>query len=464
MLTMPTVLERLADFSATLWGEELPGDVIHAAKRCLVDWYAAAIPGGVVAPATLFAEALAEELDHGKARLVPSGRGATTRAAALINGIAAHTIEFDDIFRDGIYHPGAPVIAAALALAESKGAGGERLVRAIIAGYEISTRLAQAVNPSHYRYWHTTGTIGSFGSAAAAAALLKLGPRETLHALANAGTLAAGLQQAFRADAMSKPLHAGHAAERGLLTALAAARGVTGAPDILEGAAGFGAAMSDAPEWDAACAGLGTRWNILSMTQKNHAACGHAHAAIDACLALRAEHGLTPEKIRAVTVGTYRQAVEITGNAEPRTVFEAKFSLPYCVAAAIALGRVRTEAFADEAMRDRELRALAARVRLAVDPSHDAAFPGRRAATVTIETTAGERLVREALTRKGDPDSPLSDAELNDKYDELVTPIIGAEAAKTLLANLWSIEKAADLSNLARRDAGPKLGALRGVW
>jgi 2-methylcitrate dehydratase PrpD len=194
--------------------------------------------------------------------LFPSGRRATMKAAALINGAASHAIEFDDIFRDAIYHPGTPVISAALAAAQGRGASGEALLRGIVAGYEVSTRIGVAVNPAHYEFWHTTGTVGSFGAAAAAAVILGLDAERTMHALANAGTLAAGLQQAFRSDAMSKPLHSGHAAECGLTMALAAEAGVTGAPDLLEGKAGFGAAMSRNVDWSMATAELGTRFNI----------------------------------------------------------------------------------------------------------------------------------------------------------------------------------------------------------
>src|SRR6266700_3498509 len=195
---MATVLERFAGYAASLNEAPLPADALHHARRCVLDWFAAAIPGGVEPPATLLAQAFAEELDHGGAGLVPSGRRATARAAALINGAASHTIEFDDIFRDAIYHPGVVTVPAALALAQSRGLSGAALLRAVIAGYEVGTR---------------TGTVGCFGAAAAASAILRLDATRTAHALANAGTLAAGLQQAFRADCMSKPMHAGHAAE-----------------------------------------------------------------------------------------------------------------------------------------------------------------------------------------------------------------------------------------------------------
>jgi 2-methylcitrate dehydratase PrpD len=456
---MATVLERFARYSASLNEAPLPADALHHARRSVLDWFAAAIPGGVEAPATLLAQAFAEELDHGRAALVPSGRRATARAAALINGAASHTIEFDDIFRDAIYHPGVVTVPAALALAQTRGASGAALLCAVIAGYEVGTRIGAAVVPAHYTFWHTTGTVGCFGAAAAASAILRLDATRTAHALANAGTMAAGLQQAFRADCMSKPMHAGHAAEVGVTTALGAERGLTGALDLLEGERGFGAAMSRDVDWEAALATLGTRFNIVSMSQKNHAACGHAHAAIDAVLALREKHGLTPERVQRITARTYRAALEVAGNPDPHTVFEAKFSLPYCLAAALVVGSVRVDAFTAARLADPAIRRLVERVTLEVDPKLDAAFPKQRAAIVEIETVDGERLSHYAPTRKGDPDAPLSDAELGAKARELIAPVLGPSATTELIDKLWRLDELADLSRLLPAPRERILGA-----
>jgi 2-methylcitrate dehydratase PrpD len=445
---MTTVLARFARYAASLDKAPLPEDALHHARRCVLDWFAAAIPGGVEPPATLLAEAFAEELDRGRAQLVPSGRTAAARAAALINGAASHTIEFDDIYRDAIYHPGVVTVPAALALAQTRGLSGSAFLRAVIAGYEVGTRIGTAVNPAHYEFWHTTGTVGCFGAAAAASAALGLDSDRTAHALATAGTLAAGLQQAFRAECMSKPLHAGHAAEVGVTAALGAARGLTGALDLLEGARGFGAAMSRNVDWEAALATLGTRFNIVSMTQKNHAACGHAHAAIDAVLALREKHALTPDRVARLTARTYRTAIEVAGNSDPHTVFDAKFSLPYCMAAALVVGSVRVDAFADERLRDPAIRRLIGLTRLEVEPKLDASFPRQRAAIVEIETVDGQRLSHYAPTRKGDPDAPLSDAELEAKARELIAPVLGPAATDRLVATLWRVDALADLSSL----------------
>jgi 2-methylcitrate dehydratase PrpD len=436
------LLARIAAYARRERTRRLPDAVRHHAKRAVIDWFAALLAGGREPPATLLVRALGDEIGHGRAVLYPSGRRATPLAAALINGTASHTVEFDDIFRDAIYHPGAPTIAAALAVAQARGTTGDAFLRAVIVGYEVSTRIGVAVQPSHYKYWHTTGTIGCFGAAAAAASVLALDKDRIAHALATAATFASGLQQAFRSESMSKPLHAGHAAQIGVLAALGAQRGITGALDVLDGPAGFGAAMSDAANWPAALDGLGRRYNIAAMTFKNHGCCGHSFAAIDAVLALRAKHGFKSEDVARVMVKTYKSALDVTGSYRVRTAFEGKFSLPFVVATALIHGSVRLDAFSAKRLKDKNIRALMRRVELAVDPEIDAAFPQRRAALVEIETNDGRRLRHFQPTRKGDPDAPLSDAELEAKFLELAAPTIGIGASRRLLTRLWTIDAA----------------------
>jgi 2-methylcitrate dehydratase PrpD len=437
---MMRVVERFAAFAEGQRKRPLAPEVLHHAKRAVIDWHAALYPGSVVPPATLLGRALAEEVGIGGARLA-DGRSATVRAAALINGAAAHTAEVDDIFRDGIYHPGAPTIAAALALAQSRGASGEAFLRAVVVGYEISTRIARAMGRAHYKYWHNTGTIGCFGAAAAAAEVLGLDAPRFAHALATVATFAAGLQQAFRSDSMSKPMHAGRAAEAGVTAALGAEQGVIGALDILEGEAGFGRAMGEGPDWDKALAALGEDFNICSMTFKNHACCGHAFAAIDGALALKAKMGVAAQEIARVRVGGYRATLEVAGIAEPATAAEARFSTPYLVATALTHGSVRLAAFESARLENAETRSLMRKVELALDPAVDAAFPAQRSARIAIEARDGRRGEHFQATRKGDPDLPFSDAELEGKYMELAAPVLGEGKARTLLARLWKLER-----------------------
>ena len=447
---MAYVVERFAAWAERFRGETLAPEVLRHAKRAVIDLHAAMISGAVVAPASLLEKALADELDRGEARLA-LGRKATMRAAALINGAAAHTTEVDDIFRDGIYHPGAPTIPAALALAQARGASGAQFLRAVVVGYEISTRIGAAMGRAHYRYWHNTGTVGCFGACAAASELLALDAGRFAHALATVTTFSAGLQQAFRMDSMSKPMHAGHAAEAGLTAALAAQEGVTGSLDVIEGEAGYGRAMgydgaAATPDWDKALATLGRDFHITRMTFKNHTCCGHTFAAIDGALALQARMRLAAQDIARVEVGTYKAALDVAGYEEPKTAAEGRFSLKYVVATALTHGSVRFAAFEPPRLQDPATRELMRRVEVAVDPQLDAAFPAQRAARVAIEARDGRREEFLQPTRIGDPDAPLSDAQLEAKYLELAVPVLGEPRAKALLARLWRLETVPSLS------------------
>ncbi len=457
---MDTLLESYGEFVHRFGNAPLSDEVRHHARRALLDWTAALVAGARMSPAMELRRALSDEIGHGRSSVVGTQRLASARVAALINGSASHAAEFDDIFRDALYHPGSPTIAAAWSLAEARDADELRLLKAIVAGYEVSTRIGMALQPSHYKYFHTTGTVGVFGSAAACSLLLGLPAGRAMHALATAGTFASGLQQAFRSDSMSKPLHAGHAAETGVTAALAAEAGVTGAPDLLEGPAGLGAAMCDQAQWSHALDGLGERFNIAQITFKNHGCCGHNFAAIDGTLALMRREGLTAKDIANIRIGTYKTAIEVCGAREVATVFESKFSLAYTVAAAVRSGSVRERAFEPEALADPAIAAIRNRVTLAVDEECDRAFPSRRSAVVEIQTRSGKTHRYLQKTRHGDPDDPLTDSELEEKFTELVAPRLGEGPARDMLTSIWAFGE--DGAARAGRESG--ITAIARIW
>jgi 2-methylcitrate dehydratase PrpD len=409
------LVERFADWAVGFRNQPLPASVIHHSRRAVIDWHAALYPGMVVPPVTLMKKAFA-------------GESESPRLKALLEGTAAHAVEVDDIFRDGIYHPGAPTIAASRALTEK--------LRPIVVGYEISTRIGAAMGKAHYKHWHNTGTIGAFGAAAAAAEALGLDRGKFAHALATVTTFAAGLQQAFRMDSMSKPLHAGRAAEAGVTAALMAREGVTGSLDVM---AGFARAMGDNPDWERGFATLGSDFHITRMTFKNHACCGHTFAAIDGALELKKQMKVETQDIDAVEIATYRAGLEVAHYEEPRTPAEGRFSLKYVVATALTHGSVRLAAFSPERLQCEKTRALMRKTSVALDPELEAAFPAKRAARVAIRAR-GRREEWLQPTRVGDPDAPLSDRALEEKYLELVTPVIGAARAKEVLERLWRLE------------------------
>ncbi|MEQ8710072.1 MAG: MmgE/PrpD family protein [Rhodospirillales bacterium] len=443
-----TILQQMAGRVAGISRDPLPDDVSHAARRCVVDWFSAALPGSMEAPATLLRKSMADELGHGGARLLPDGLAAPARTAAFINGAASHTIEFDDIYKPGLYHPGSPVIAAVLAVAQSERLSGDRFLHGVVCGYEMSNRIAEAVQPSHYEFFHTTGTVGAIGAAAGAAAALGLPADQLAHAAATAATFSSGLQQAFRADAMTKPLHAAHAADVGVMAAQAARHGVTGAMDILEGPVGFGAAMSKGVNWEQAVERLNAGYTMLQITQKNHTCCGHTFAAVDAVLKLRSDHGLTADNVAQIRAGTYSKALDVCATNDPQSPYQARFSLSYCLAAALVTGGCRLAAFTPERLADPVIRDVMTRVRAEVDATADRLFPSTRSATVEITTRDGRVFSHHAPARRGDPEDPLSDQEVTDKLTDLAASVIGVPAARRLADQLWQLDRTPDLYRL----------------
>ncbi|WP_439597108.1 MmgE/PrpD family protein [Falsiroseomonas sp.] len=434
---MDNPLIRLAAHAASWRDRPLTAEVEHHARRALVDWFAALLPGCAQPPATLLAGVLADQRGTGRAICYVDGQPGALRHAALLNATASHTVEFDDIFRDAGYHPACPTIPAALAAAQARGGDMDLLLRAITAGYEVGCRIGVAVQPSHYRYWHTTGTVGTFGAAAAVGVVLGLDETRMAHALATAATMAGGLQQAFRGEGMSKPLHPGHAAEAGALAALAASAGVTGALDVLHGPVGFAAATSeDSGKWDKALAGLDETFAITAMTFKNHGCCGHIFAGLDGLATLQAAHGFTAEDVAAIHLGGYSATKDVCDRPVVETEQQARFSAQYCLAALLVLGGVRIAAFTQENLTNPRIRAVMPKVTVSLDPALAADYPARRAANLEVRLTDGRLLRHHQPTRKGDPDAPLSEAELDAKFQELAQPMVGPDAASALLAQL----------------------------
>ena len=436
--------EIFARYATEFQRQPLPDEVIHHAKRAVIDWYASLFPGLNTPPVAILEQALTDDLNRGRA-LLGTGRASTARAAALINGAAAHAAEVDDSFRDAMYHPGAATIAAALAAGQDLGVSGLEFLRGVVLGYEVSTRIGVVMGRPHYKFWHSTGTVGSFGAAAAVGGVMRLDGPAFAHALATAATFAAGLQQAFRMDSMSKPLHAGRAAEAGLLAAQLASRGLTGSLDVLDGETGLGQAMSNGPDWSNIGATLGQDFHITRLTFKNHIGCGHTFAAIDGALELRQLHNLQADQIKSVRVATYRPALDIACYTRPTTANEARFSLTYVVATALSHGSVRLAAYEPDRLDDVGTRALMERMTVEVDPALDAAFPGQRAARIEIETVDGRRLTHFQPNRKGDPEQALTDTELEGKFLELAEPVIGTTQARAVLQKIWTLESCGTL-------------------
>jgi len=423
----------LAEAAAGWHYRDLDDSLSWATRRVILDWFATTLPGCVLPPATLLAEALAACRGTGKAICYVDGQPASARHAALLNACASHTVEFDDIFKDGGYHPGSPTVSAALAVAQDRGASLAQLHRAIIAGYEVGCRVSLAIQPSHYRHWHTTSTVGTLGAAVATAMLLGADAERIAHAIALASSFAGGHQQNLQGEGMAKALHPGHAADAGILAGMAAAHGVTASLDSLHGEKGFAAATSaSSGDWAAALEGLGEWTPIMHMTVKNHGCCGHIFPALDGLRLLQEKEGFAAGDIDSIHVAGYGATYQMCNRATAKSAQEARFSLQYCMAAQSVLGGVRLAAFAPEALANPAILALMQRVTVSEDAELAAAYPKKRMAKLLVRLKDGREINHFQQTRKGDPEDPLSDAELVAKYDELAGSVLAPSKLSAL--------------------------------
>ena len=325
----------------------------------------------------------------------------------FLMGALCHILETDDLHRASVVHPGCVVVPAAFALADRVRGDGETLLRAVLSGFEACTRVGMGVGPAHYKIWHNTATCGGFGAAMAAADLFGLDDAQTVHALGNAGSQAAGLWQFLETGAMTKHLHAGHAVEAGIKAAELAALGFTGPPKILEGDKGFFKATCPDADPSRVTADPDAPWQLTLTSIKPWPSCRHTHPAIDAAQEIRRKLG--PDAVALaqwIEVDAYQAALDVCDNPTPSTDYEAKFSLQHCTAAALGLDEVDFAAFGPEGREG--LAAMRERVAIAAREPYISAYPTAWGSKVTVRLVSGETLVAEREHAKGDPEAPLS--------------------------------------------------------
>jgi 2-methylcitrate dehydratase PrpD len=335
---------------------------------------------------------------------------------ALLMAALTHITETDDLHRASVTHPGCVVVPAALCLGEQTGASAEKILRAILHGFEAMCRIGAAVGPTHYKVWHNTATCGPYGSAMAAATLLDLDLEATLNALGNAGTQSSGFWQFMETGAMSKHLHAGRACESGLLAAELAAFGFTGSPEILEGEKGMFAGMCIDPIPGAILAAPDDSWQLPLTSIKPWPCCRHTHPAIDCALELSGR--LKGSKIESVEVDTYQAALDVCDRPEPENEYQAKFSLYHCVAIALQDGQVKLDSFTEQARRQTADLRQATRLQV-VDP-FASRYPLSWGSGVRVTTGSGETLAVERKDCKGDPELAMTESEMRVKAMNLM--------------------------------------------
>ncbi len=437
------VTAAIAERAATLRFQDLTPDAVTVAGQCLLDWFAVTIAGAAEPLTRMLVAEAGEEGGNAQASLIGAGRG-TLAQAALINGAAAHALDYDDVHQAMKGHPTVPLVPAILALGESLGASGQDLITAFVAGYETECRVGLLVAPGHYaRGFHATATIGCFGAAAASANLLGLDSEATARALGIVGTQAAGLKSQF--GTMCKPLHAGHAAASGLQAARLARRGFTSRSDILEAEQGFADTHSDDFEAEAALADAPEGFFVRGTLFKYHAACYLTHSTIEALAGLRRAHDIDPATLDSVTLEVDPGHLKVCHIEEPATGLEVKFSQRHTAAMALSgIDTANPETYTDAVAGRPDLVAL--RRRVEVRPTGG---PGTLA-TAAVSLDDGRRLQSEIDVGIPAADLAAQGARLRAKYESLVAPLLGAEASAALLADLVAPQNLADANHLTR--------------
>jgi 2-methylcitrate dehydratase PrpD len=358
---------------------------------------------------------------------------------ALVAGSLTHILETDDLHRASVTHPGCVVVPAVFALAARESSSGREILLAILQGFEAMCRIGRAVGPAHYRIWHNTATCGPFGSAMAAASLLKLSDEQAMYALGNAGTQSSGFWEFLETGAMSKHLHAGRAAEAGIVSADLALLDFTGPPKVLEGDKGFFKATCSDAAPDLVTTDADSPWQLSDTSIKPWPCCRHTHPAIDAALEL---HGLLQGKeIETVHIDTYQAAMDVCDRPQPDSEYAAKFSLYHCVAAALDAGEVIFDSFS-EASRNR-LQPLRGRITTAVADEYESNYPIHWGSAVTVVTRCGEQFSTQRQAAKGDPESALSDDEMVSKAKMLLAHAgLSNDTAQQIIDAILGLPKA----------------------
>ncbi|AOZ08784.1 MmgE/PrpD family protein [Cupriavidus malaysiensis] len=442
---------QLCEFLARFTLADVPTPVVERTKDLFLDWIASAI-AGKDAPAVRriqeFAAAMGPQ--QGDSEVFVDRRRTSPYFAALINGASSHVVEQDDVHNSSVLHPAAVVFPAVVAAAQAEGKNGAEVLLASIAGYEAGIRIGEFLGRSHYRIFHTTGTVGTLAAAAAVAKLYGLDAEGINQALGSAGTQAAGLWEFLRDAADSKQLHTAKAAADGLQSAWLARAGFTGARQILEGAQGMAAGMSSDADPSRLTDGLGTRWATAETSFKFFASCRHTHPAADALKAVMVREGLRAEDIASVTAHVHQGAIDVLGPVvNPVTIHQAKFSMGTVLGLVAVHAHAGLGEFEDHALQDAKVAAFRAKVAMALDDEINNAYPRQWIGRVTVRTTDGRTLEGRVDVPKGDPDNTLSRPELEAKAIQLGAFRHGASEAemRAIIARVWALEAAPDVKD-----------------
>lgn len=452
---MTAVTKQLAVFAAGLAYADLPDAVTQRARLLLMDLSGILVRAQAL-DSTLAMKAALREIGHadGQFRVFGDTERWSAHAAALIGAAAAHSLDFDDTHARAQLHPGAAVIPAALAAAQLVDADAPTLLAGIVAGYEVMIRVALGLPPLAHsqRGFHLSATTGVFGAAAAAGRVLGLSAAQMEHAFGTALSESAGTGQFVVNGAWTKRFHVGNAAAGGLMAAVLARHGYTGAAEVLEGREGFFNVYSPAPEPASAVQGLGTVWEILASGLKPYPCCRGIHAPLDAVFALQRRGAIDFRQIESVCVGMAERSVYVVGEPQerrrrPQNVVDCQFSTHLCLAVALKHGHMGWDDY-EPALADAEIGALMQRIDVVADAECEALFPKCFSAVVEIRMADGTVLREFVRQPRGEPETMLGPDELREKFALLVRPSLGQAGEAALFDSISRLGRGTQCNDL----------------
>ena len=450
------ITARLADFIESTEMSDIPGPVIQTAKLLVSDFLGVATAGSVEPSARIIQEVISEQGRNGKATVIGTDLGSHPTWSSLANGISGHTVDYDDVSQPMYGHPTTAVLPAALALGELLDISGSELLKAYIIGLEVAVKLSYGMNPAHYEHgWHSTCTLGSLGSTAAASKLLGLKGHQLRTALALGASQAGGLQQNF--GTMIKSFHAGRAAQNGVLAAILAQRGWTGDQNILESPLGFFHIFCGEGRFDGQkCVDmLGSPFDIEQpgIILKKFPSCAFSHPALDAALIIARDPQYESAATERVEGHIHALADQILIHRNPQTGLGAKFSLEACIALALVDGEVSTKSFTDDRVSSNAVQQMMARVKRKIAPGAQTGPEAFGPATVKVFLKDGRKLEARVEKARGNPENPMSQQEVQDKYLDCCSGILterSIDKSLSVLANLDNLETIGELMDCFR--------------
>ncbi|MFM7503128.1 MAG: MmgE/PrpD family protein [Betaproteobacteria bacterium] len=432
---------QLGQFVSELRYEQLPAEVIAKAKELLADALGCAVGAMSLEPWKVqVARRLWQALSQAGDCTVVGIGSADSHTAALINGFLINATDNDDTHKRALLHAGSCLVPASLAMAQRAKRSGTQMIEALVAGYEVCTRVGMAVMPSHYRFWHSTATNGQFGAAAAVARLLELEPDQIRTALNYAATQASGLNVFFETGDDSKSIHPGKAALNGMLAAFFAQAGASSPKDSLVHPKGYLAAYSLDPKPAQLVTELGTRWEILQNGIKLYPSILASHSPIGATLDIVRSHNFTADEVINIEIDTHPTVKSHFSSKLVQSEMAARLSVPYCVAIAAVDKAVSQEQFQLARIRNLDVQRVLAVTEVHSSESLAGLYPEKFPARVRIRLRDGRSLESYHEYPKGDPSNPLSRSEFRDKFNKNTVPVMGEMKAETLWRVIMSIE------------------------